>query len=94
MRTHSTHDDQPHWPWLYSDAHIMRQALIQRYRLLPYHYSLAHRLNTEGELFIRPLAMDFPEDPKAQRGLKMNLMNLKPFPSISKRDLCCGWAGE
>ena len=51
-------------------------------------------LNTEGELFIRPLAMDFPEDPKAQRGLKMNLMNLKPFPSISKRVLCCGWAGE
>jgi len=66
MRTHSTHDDQPHWPWLYSDAHIMRQALIQRYRLLPYHYSLAHRLNTEGELFIRPLAMDFPEDPKVE----------------------------
>ena len=26
MRTHSTHDDQPHWPWLYSDAHIMSGA--------------------------------------------------------------------
>eukprot|EP00435_Cladocopium_sp_Y103_P000320 s1932_g1.t1 len=34
--------------------------------LLPYHYSLAHRLSTEGELFIRPLAMDFPKDPKVE----------------------------
>lgn len=66
MRIHSTHDDQPHWPWLYEDREIMRQALVRRYRLLPYHYSLAHRLSTEGDLFIRPLAMDFPEDPKVE----------------------------
>lgn len=66
MRIHSTRPEQPHWPWLYEDKEIMRQAMVQRYRLLPYHYSLAHRLFAQGDLFVRPLAMDFPDDPKVE----------------------------
>lgn len=37
-----------------------------RYRLLPYIYSTAWKVTSEGYSFIRPLAADFPSDKKAQ----------------------------
>ena len=37
-----------------------------RYRLLPYIYSLAGAVNQENGVFMRPLVMDFPADPKAR----------------------------
>eukprot|EP00439_Symbiodinium_sp_Y106_P071921 s2852_g13.t1 len=66
MRVHSAIWVKPHWPWLFGDraAEVMREALHLRYRLIPYHYSLAHRLYSLGILWIRPLAAVFPEDPK------------------------------
>jgi len=36
-----------------------------RYRLVPYYYSLAHEAAEKGTPVMRPLAMAFPEDPKA-----------------------------
>ncbi|OLQ11145.1 Neutral alpha-glucosidase C [Symbiodinium microadriaticum] len=66
MRVHSAIWVKPHWPWLFGDraAEVMREALHLRYRLIPYHYSLAHRLYSVGILWIRPLAAVFPKDPK------------------------------
>lgn len=74
MRVHSVISAKPHWPWLWGPeaSSAMRQALELRYRLMPYHYSLAHRMyeslrdpKREPFLWMRPLAMDFPEDEAA-----------------------------
>jgi len=64
MRVHSTKDATPHFPFLWPEpyAGLMRDALNQRYRLLPYHYSLAHAMHTSGRLWMRPLVAAFPDD--------------------------------
>eukprot|EP00747_Dinoflagellata_sp_TGD_P024811 gnl/TRDRNA2_/TRDRNA2_130813_c1_seq1.p1 gnl/TRDRNA2_/TRDRNA2_130813_c1~~gnl/TRDRNA2_/TRDRNA2_130813_c1_seq1.p1 ORF type:complete len:641 (+),score=67.07 gnl/TRDRNA2_/TRDRNA2_130813_c1_seq1:251-1924(+) len=68
MRVHSHSDSKPNFPfanlWGEKASAIMRQALDLRYRLLPYHYSLAHAMYDTGHLWMRPLAMDFPDDAK------------------------------
>jgi alpha-D-xyloside xylohydrolase len=43
---------------------IMRTFLDLRYRLMPYLYSVAWQVSSEGSTFMRPLVMDFPRDPK------------------------------
>jgi len=67
MRVHSKLDATPHWPWLFGATYAatMRKALELRYALLPYHYSLAHKLFVEGVLWIQPLVMLFPNDTTA-----------------------------
>ena len=40
-------------------------ALLLRYRLMPYIYAAAFRVYEENGTMMRPLAMDFPEDKKA-----------------------------
>ena len=64
-QVHSTKSATPHFPWLWGEpaASIMRDALNLRYRLIPYHYSLAHRLSETGMLYVRPLVAEFPADP-------------------------------
>ena len=66
MRSHSTRDLLPHFPWLYgADAeNAIRKALDLRYRLIPYYYSLAHQARETGLPIMRPLVMEFPDDPK------------------------------
>lgn len=69
MRVHSTKSATPHFPWLWGEpyASTMRDALELRYRLLPYHYSLAHGMHATGRLWMRPLAAEFPADERAAR---------------------------
>jgi len=43
---------------------IMRNYLNLRYRLLPYLYSVAWQVTSDGTTFMRPLVMDYPKDPK------------------------------
>mmetsp|Transcript_16053 Transcript_16053/g.39554 ORF Transcript_16053/g.39554 Transcript_16053/m.39554 type:complete len:853 (-) Transcript_16053:222-2780(-) len=65
MRVHSTLEDLPHFPFLYGEeaGNAMRKALELRYRLLPYHYSLAHAAYLKGgSPMMRPLAFEFSED--------------------------------
>jgi len=64
MRVHSTKQVDPHWPWLWGSAAgtAMREALDLRYRMIPYHYSLAKALHSTGKVYMRPMAMDFPDD--------------------------------
>ena len=68
MRVHSTHSATPHFPFLWPEPYrsLMRDALNLRYQLLPYHYSLAHRVYAEARLWMRPLAAEFPADPVAR----------------------------
>jgi alpha-D-xyloside xylohydrolase len=44
---------------------ILRTYLDLRYRLMPYLYSVAWQVTTNGGSFMRPLVMDFPKDPQA-----------------------------
>lgn len=41
---------------------ILRTYLDLRYRLLPYLYSVAWQVTSNGSTFMRPLVMDFPKD--------------------------------
>lgn len=63
MRVHSEKQVTPHFPWLWGDQaeDAIREILNLRYRLLPYHYSLAHSQYATGRLWIRPLTMDYPD---------------------------------
>jgi len=67
MMVHSWLRARPHWPWLFGDeaSSAMRAALDLRYRLVPYHYSLAHQMFQKRKLWMRPLIMEFPEDSTA-----------------------------
>jgi alpha-D-xyloside xylohydrolase len=57
---------------------IMRTYLNLRYRLLPYIYSVAWQVTSNGNSFMRPLVMDFSNDPKV-----LNIGNQYLFgPSI------------
>jgi len=44
---------------------ILRKYLDLRYRLLPYIYSVAWQVTSDGSTFMRPLVMDFPNDKQA-----------------------------
>ena len=44
----------------------MRKALDLRYRLVPFYYSLAHATYETGVPFMRPLVVEFPDDPKVE----------------------------
>ncbi len=66
MRTHSEVHYQPHFPWLYgADAmDAIRKAIELRTRLIPYYYSLAYQTFETGIPLMRPLVMEFPDDPR------------------------------
>ncbi len=66
MRAHSTLEDTPHFPWLFGDdaETNIAAALHLRYRLIPYLYSLAHEAHTTGLPMMRPIAMEYPNDPR------------------------------
>jgi alpha-glucosidase len=66
MRSHSRISDVPHFPWLFGEEAegAIRKALDLRYRLLPYFESLAHEANGTGAPIMRPLVMEFPDDPQ------------------------------
>merc|ERR1712054_138642 len=67
MRVHSTKSATPHFPWLWTGYNdFMRQALNLRYQMVPYHYSLAHRMFETSRLWMRPLAAEFPDDENAR----------------------------
>jgi alpha-glucosidase len=66
MRSHSEVGSMPHFPWLYGPEAeaAMRKALDLRYQLIPYYYSLAHESYRTGAPLMRPLVMEFPDDPQ------------------------------
>jgi alpha-glucosidase len=66
MRMHSSIMVKPHFPWLFGPAaqEAIRKALVLRYRLIPYYYSLAQETFVTGVPLMRPLVMEFPGDPK------------------------------
>ena len=66
MRTHSSREVMPHFPWLFGPEAqaAITKALDLRYRLIPYYYSLAYEAHETGVPMMRPLVLDYPDDPK------------------------------
>ena len=46
-------------------AYAVRDVYIERYRMLPYLYTLTYNAHTQGSTVVRSLMMEFPEDREA-----------------------------
>ena len=67
FRVHGSYGTRPgkeFWRFDEKTQGILRNYLDLRYRLLPYLYSTAWQVTSEGTTFMRPLVMDFPKDPQ------------------------------
>ncbi|CAJ0961592.1 unnamed protein product [Ranitomeya imitator] len=64
FRAHAHLDTPRREPWLHGEtnADIIREALQERYALLPYWYTLFYAAHRDGEPVIRALWIDFPSD--------------------------------
>ena len=68
FRVHGSYGLQPgkeFWRFDEKTQGTLRTYLDLRYRLLPYLYSTAWQVTSEGGTFMRPLVVDFPKDPQA-----------------------------
>ncbi|KAM8938957.1 neutral alpha-glucosidase AB isoform 1-T1 [Pelodytes ibericus] len=65
FRAHAHLDTPRREPWLHGEANlkVIRDALQQRYALLPFWYTLFYSALREGEPVMRPLWVEFPSDP-------------------------------
>ena len=65
MRVHGYMSDTE--PWRYGDEaqRSIAQCLHERERLLPYIYSCAAAVSESGQMMMRPLVFDFPDDSEA-----------------------------
>lgn len=64
FRTHGSRKFNEVWTYGKAAEPILVKYLKLRYQLLPYNYSLGHRVYETGAPFMRALFMDFPNDPK------------------------------
>lgn len=64
-RNHSAYKTLYQEPWRFGQEveDICRRYIQLRYRLLPYLYSLFHEASTTGLPIMRPLVMEYPDDP-------------------------------
>jgi alpha-glucosidase len=64
-RAHVTNGVPGQEPWMFDDevTELSRDRLVDRYRLLPYLYSLADEASRTGAPILRPLVWEFPDDP-------------------------------
>jgi len=64
LRIHGYQTATEMWNWLPETQKIMLAYDQFRYRMLPYNYSVAWKVTSEGYTIMRALPMDFPNDPK------------------------------
>lgn len=65
MREHADQFALPQEPWAFGEPYtsMIRKNIELRYRLLPYLYSLFYTAHTTGLPVLRPLVMEYPQDP-------------------------------
>lgn len=65
FRNHNNGEYGGQEPWCFGSLveEIVRKAIENRYRLLPYFYTQFHRYATEGTPIIRSLSLMYPENP-------------------------------
>ncbi|KAH0620644.1 hypothetical protein JD844_021310, partial [Phrynosoma platyrhinos] len=63
FRGHANMDTKRREPWLFGEENtqIIREAIKERYFLLPYLYLLFYRAHTAAEPIMRPVWVDFPK---------------------------------
>lgn len=62
-------------PWMYEEnLPAVREAYAQRYRMLPYLYSLMYEANQNGMPAMRPLFLEFPHDPACYNDKNLTFM--------------------
>uniref|UniRef100_A0A671DK19 Glucosidase alpha, neutral C n=1 Tax=Rhinolophus ferrumequinum TaxID=59479 RepID=A0A671DK19_RHIFE len=64
FRGHATMNTKRREPWLFGEEHtrLIREAIRERYALLPYWYSLFYRAHVASEPIMRPLWVEFPDE--------------------------------
>ncbi|XP_049753582.1 neutral alpha-glucosidase C isoform X2 [Elephas maximus indicus] len=64
FRGHATMSTKRREPWLFGEEHtrLIREAIRERYALLPYWYSLVYRAHTTAEPIMRPLWVEFSNE--------------------------------
>ena len=67
MRNHSSNFSKPQECYQYGDTGDFRSIICLRYRLIPYLYSEYMKAALTDDLFIKPLAFLFPEDPRTRQ---------------------------
>lgn len=65
MRVHGYMSNTEPWQYGPEAQRIITEQIRLRYRLLPYIYSEASKVTTEGYTLMRPLIFDFPDDTDA-----------------------------
>lgn len=65
MRVHGYMSNTEPWQYGPEAQRIITEQICLRYKLLPYIYSEASRVTTEGYTLMRPLIFDFPDDTDA-----------------------------
>lgn len=62
-------------PWMYEEnLPYVRAAYAQRYRMLPYLYSMMYQASQDGMPVMRPLFLEFPEDKACYTDQSMTFM--------------------
>jgi len=64
FRTHGSRRYNEVWSYGKQAEPILSEYLRLRYRLMPYIYSLGYKTYQTGAPYMRPLFMDFPDDPR------------------------------
>ncbi|XP_072481170.1 neutral alpha-glucosidase C isoform X2 [Notamacropus eugenii] len=64
FRGHATMNTKRREPWLFGAEHtkLIREAIKERYALLPYWYSLFYHAHVASEPVMRPLWVEFPKE--------------------------------
>lgn len=68
LRSHSTKTaGLKKEPWVFDNEHfeILRDIVLQRYRMAPYIYTMARKTHDDGLSICRPMYYDYPEAPEA-----------------------------
>lgn len=93
FRVHGTYYSKEPWAFGEKVEEILQRYIKLRYRLIPYIYSLAWKVYSEGYTIMRPLVMDFREDPIARSiddqymfGLSI-MVSPVTAPSITEREI-------
>lgn len=66
MRNHAGKGSRRQEPWQFGEpwASIIKEAILFRYQLLPYLYTLSWQATQHGLPLMRPLLLDYPDDPE------------------------------
>ncbi|XP_034349953.1 neutral alpha-glucosidase C isoform X1 [Arvicanthis niloticus] len=64
FRGHATMNTKRREPWLFGEEYtqLIREAIRERYTLLPYLYSLFYQVHVSSQPVMRPLWVEFPDD--------------------------------